>query len=123
MQIDIKSTELFDIKNSIEIWNPKYIRNILNHIRTNFKEEFPDYKFKRSLNSWCREWHSHNLLYYLGLYRSHCIDTGISEYESNYRKFWYCILSVIYLFSWRILKFIMEDIVNINKENKECLKK
>lgn len=53
--------------------------------------------YLRKENSWIREWKAHNILYKLGLFKSHTKDTDLDEKENKKRRFCYFILS---LFSW-----------------------
>ena len=57
------------IKNSYEINNKSEMKLILWQfkIRTGFKSQ-------RSMNSWVKEWKTHNILYKLGLFRKHTVD-------------------------------------------------
>ena len=48
-------------------------------------EEFPFLK-ERSLPSYLREWRAHNLLYGLGLFRSHTADVDLDAGEPLWRR-------------------------------------
>ena len=54
-------------------------------IRTN-------YKSKRGIKSWLKEWKAHNRLYKLGLFKSHCKDCDLEENEKLHRLICYQIL-------------------------------
>lgn len=75
------------IINSYEIRNEKEMRLILLQfkVRTGFKS-------KRSLESWIKEWKTHNKLYKLGLFRSHTKDCDLEENEKLHRLIVYEIL-------------------------------
>lgn len=53
-----------------------------------------DYRSKRSLKSWIKEWKSHNRLYRLGLFRSHTKDCDLEENEKLHRLIAYQILGI-----------------------------
>lgn len=50
----------------------------------------------RSVNSYVREWKAHNLLYRLGLFKSHTQDVDLDIQETRLRRFCYFILSLFY---------------------------
>lgn len=50
------------------------------------------YKSRRSMESWIREWRSHNFLYRLGLYRSHTKDCDLEEDIDLWHRIIYWIL-------------------------------
>lgn len=47
---------------------------------------------KRSIKSYVKEWHAHNVLYYMGLFRSHTADVDLNDDETKFRLFIYNIL-------------------------------
>ena len=49
-------------------------------------------KYKRSFESWEKEWVAHNRLYKLGLFRQHTKDADLYEDESKFRLFCYNII-------------------------------
>lgn len=51
-----------------------------------------NYHSKRSINSWIKEWKSHNRLYKLGLFRSHTEDCDLEENEKWWRLLVYEII-------------------------------
>lgn len=53
-----------------------------------------DYRSKRSLKSWIKEWKAHNRLYRLGLFRSHTKDCDLEENEKLHRLIAYQILGI-----------------------------
>lgn len=57
-------------------------------------EEFKKGTHKRSLSSYLREWKGHNVLYRLGIKRSHTKDVDLDEGETLLRKICYAILSI-----------------------------
>ena len=50
--------------------------------------------FKRSYTSLVREWRTHNLLYKLGLFKSHTKDTDLNYPIKWYEEFIYSILGL-----------------------------
>ena len=48
--------------------------------------------YTRSIESWTKEWISHNKLYRHGLFKSHTKDVDLNEDESGFRLFIYSIL-------------------------------
>lgn len=75
------------IKNSYKVRNKEYMKLILTQfrVRTGFES-------KRSIDSWLKEWKSHNRLYRLGLFRSHTADCDLEENEKLYRLIMYEII-------------------------------
>lgn len=53
------------------------------------------YKSKRTLESWVTEWKAHNLMYRLGLFRTHTNDCDLEENEKKHRLIIYKILGGI----------------------------
>ena len=51
-----------------------------------------EFTYRRSLDSWVREWVAHNRLYKLGLFRKHTKDLDLDEFESKFRLFIYNII-------------------------------
>lgn len=51
-----------------------------------------NYKSKRTVTSWIREWKAHNRLYNLGLFKEHTRDCDLEENEKWYRLLAYQIL-------------------------------
>ena len=75
------------IKDSYKIKTKEYMKLIL----TLFKER-TGFKSKRSIDSWLKEWKTHNRLYRLGLFRSHTSDCDLEENEKLYRLITYEII-------------------------------
>lgn len=75
------------IKDSYKIKTKEYMKLIL----TLFKER-TGFKSKRSIDSWLKEWKTHNRLYRLGLFRSHTADCDLEEYEKLHRLIAYEII-------------------------------
>ena len=75
------------IKDSYKVRNKEYMRLILTQfrIRTGFKS-------KRSIDSWLKEWKSHNRLYKLGLFRKHTADCDLEENEKLHRLIAYEVI-------------------------------
>lgn len=75
------------IKDSYKVRNKEYMKLILTQfkVRTGFKS-------KRSIDSWLKEWKSHNRLYRLGLFRKHTADCDLEENEKLHRLIVYEII-------------------------------
>lgn len=75
------------IKDSYKIDTKEYMKLILTQfkVRTGFKS-------KRSIDSWIKEWKSHNRLYRLGLFRKHTADCDLEEKEKLHRLIAYEII-------------------------------
>lgn len=56
-------------------------------LKTNFKS-------RRQLDSWIREWKAHNRLYRLGLYLDHTKDCDLEELEKWYRLLVYWFIGI-----------------------------
>ena len=54
------------------------------------------YNYKRTTDSWVKEWKAHNLLYLLGIKRDSTRDVDLNEDESKKRRFAYAVLSSFY---------------------------
>lgn len=63
------------------------------YILITFQEQ-TNYQSKRSLESWIKEWKTHNRLYRLGLFRSHTRDCDLEENEKLHRLIAYQILGI-----------------------------
>lgn len=77
------------ILNSYKITDVKYMKTILEE----FKKE-TNFKSKRSLKSWIKEWKSHNRLYKLGLFKNHTMHCDLEEDEKIHRIIAYQILGI-----------------------------
>lgn len=77
------------ILNSYKIKDKYLMRFILNDFLAITK-----FKSKRSVNSWIREWKSHNRLYKLGLFKSHTTDCDLEENEKKHRLLAYWFLGI-----------------------------
>ena len=53
-----------------------------------------NYKSRRTVTSWVKEWKAHNRLYKLGLFKDHTIDCDLEENEKWYRLLAYQILGL-----------------------------
>lgn len=63
------------------------------YILITFQEQ-TNFQSKRSLESWIKEWKTHNRLYRLGLFRSHTRDCDLEENEKLHRLIAYQILGI-----------------------------
>lgn len=61
------------------------------HILVDFLKE-TNFKSKRTIESWTREWNAHNRLYNLGLFKNHTKDCDLEEDESKIRLLIYNII-------------------------------
>lgn len=75
------------IKDSYKVRNKEYMRLILTQFRIRI-----GFESKRSIDSWLKEWKSHNRLYRLGLFRSHTADCDLEENEKLHRLIAYEII-------------------------------
>lgn len=82
------------IKDSYKITTTKEMRFILNLLW--YAAENRDIKYKRSVNSWIREWKAHNILYKFNIRRTSTRDVDLNEAESFIRRFGYFVLSLFY---------------------------
>ena len=57
-------------------------------------KEMTNYKSKRTIKSWIKEWKAHNRLYRLGFFKSHTKDCDLEENEKLYRLITYQILGI-----------------------------
>ncbi len=80
-------------KDNVKILDSYMIKNKLTmkYILKQFLNK-TDYKTKRTLKSWIREWKTHNRLYKLGLFKSHTKDCDLEENEKWYRLLAYQII-------------------------------
>lgn len=62
----------------------------------NIGKQLYGYNYKRTTDSWVKEWKAHNLLYLIGVKRDRTRDVDLNEDESTKRRFAYAILSVLY---------------------------
>ena len=83
------NAENIRIVNSYKIEDTKMMSLILRTFVT-----ITEYKSKRSLKSWLKEWKSHNRLYKLGLFKSHTVDCDLEENEKLHRLIAYQILGI-----------------------------
>lgn len=75
------------IKDSYKVRNKEYMRFILTQFRRR-----TGFKSKRSIDSWIKEWKSHNRLYRLGLFKKHTRECDLEENEKLHRLFIYEII-------------------------------
>lgn len=75
------------ILDSYKVHSAAYMQMILNMfmIKTDFRS-------KRTIKSWIKEWKAHNRLYRLGLFKSHTKDCDLEENEKTHRLIAYEIL-------------------------------
>lgn len=88
LKVDIEYNEKnVRIKDSYKVINEEYMKLILTQfrVRTGFKS-------KRSIDSWLKEWKTHNRLYKFGLFRSHTADCDLEENEKLHRLIAYEII-------------------------------
>ena len=88
------SASNIQIKDSYLITNQKQMRDIVQAIRVAAYEE--GYEYKRTNDSWVREWAAHNLLYDWNFKRDRTGTVDLSENESGFKRFCYCLLSLLY---------------------------
>ena len=84
------SKDNIHIENSYQIPNNKvrlFLVKLLRALRYQIR-------YKRTIDSWEKEWIAHNRLYKLGLYRDHTKDVDLNEDESKKRLIVYNILSI-----------------------------
>lgn len=92
IEYSINSDNL-SIKNSYKIKSGKEMTDILFEISS--KSDFNTIVWKLPMSRMVNEWKAHNLLYNLGLFKSHTKDVDIND-EPWYRRFCYLILSKFY---------------------------
>lgn len=68
------------------------IPNFVEKLRVELK--LTKFTYKRTKDSWVKEWIAHNRLYKLGLFRKHTKDVDLYENESKFALFCYDILSI-----------------------------
>lgn len=51
-----------------------------------------EFKYKRTINDWVQEWYAHNVLYKLGLFRTHTRSVDLNEDETKCRVFMYKLI-------------------------------
>ena len=87
-------------KTNIHIWYSYQIRRrtdmkyILNTIKAEAKKH--GFNYKRSVNSWIREWRAHNYLYDKGIELSRTAHVDLNEEEGFFRKLTYACISLMY---------------------------
>lgn len=93
--IKILNTEIqYDNKNIKIVDSYKIVNEIaMRYILIQFLKQ-TNYKTKRNLKSWIKEWKAHNRLYKLGLFRSHTSDCDLEENEKCYRLLAYQLLGL-----------------------------
>lgn len=50
------------------------------------------FEYKRDVDDWAKEWYAHNILYKMGLFRSHTKSVDLSEKEPKYRIICYNLI-------------------------------
>ena len=53
-------------------------------------------RYKRSAKSWEHEVVAHNMLFHVGLFESHVIDTDLDDHESIHRRTCYVLLYMLH---------------------------
>ena len=77
----------YKVVNSYKIQNLEDIYiNVLYYYKNNKLDK------RRSIDSYIEEWFAHNLLYNLGLFRSHTRDTDLDGNEAFYRLIIYKLI-------------------------------
>ena len=76
------------IKDSYEI-DDKEVPHYLSMLNAALDGSF---KYKRTIDSWAKEWIAHNRLYRAGLFKSHTKDVDLNEDESKFRLIIYNII-------------------------------
>ena len=91
-QIEIHGLKIIYNNENIKIVDSYKINTeyLMKYILLHFIKE-TNYKSKRSIESWIREWKFHNTLYRLGLFKSHTRDCDLEENESKIRLLIYWI--------------------------------
>lgn len=77
------------IIDSYKITNKEVMLYFINRLR----EEHKEFQVRTSL-SYYREWKAHNILYKLGLFKSHTKDTDLNIDEKLSRRICYFIISL-----------------------------
>lgn len=88
------SASNIQIKDSYLITSQKQMRNIVQAIRMAAYEE--GYEYKRTNDSWVREWAAHNLLYDWHVKRDRTGDVDLNENESSLKRLCYYLFSLLY---------------------------
>lgn len=85
------SSKNIKIINSYRIKSKKIMRELLDII---VWEDIYSEKRDRSLESYVREWRTHNILYKIPLkfFRKHCQDCDLTTKENKFRLFVYAII-------------------------------
>ena len=65
------------------------LKPFLNELKSKIGSEF---KYKRTINDWAQEWYAHNVLYKLGLFRSHTRSVDLNEDETKCRVLMYKLI-------------------------------
>jgi len=84
------STKIID---SYKICSKSDMRSILKQLRL---ESYGKAIHLISLSKMVKEWRAHNLLYDLGLFRSHTKDVDLNLDESKWHRLGYSVLSLFY---------------------------
>ncbi len=94
-KIEILDIEIeYDNKN-VRILNPRAAKHsvFMKTVLQEFKKR-TNYKSRRTLKSWIKEWKAHNRLYKLGLFKEHTVDCDLEENEKPHRLIAYQILGI-----------------------------
>ena len=65
------------------------LKPFLKELKSKIGSEF---KYKRTINDWAQEWYAHNVLYKLGLFRSHTRSVDLNEDETKCRVLMYKLI-------------------------------
>lgn len=79
------------VKNSFMVRDVDHIREIVTSYYNSGK-----LSHSRTVTSYVVEWHAHNVLYYMGLFRSHTADVDLNDDETKVRL---AIYQIIWCFS------------------------
>ena len=91
-----------------------YKINKLTDMETYLLQHKDELSSSRSLKSYLIEWRAHNVLYYLGLFRSHTKDTDLDDHESMFRRFIYWL---IWVFTLSFVEYNKKEKYTMNNKN------
>lgn len=80
------------IKDSYKVKSEIKMKIILEEILAETCREF---KYRRSIDSWVKEWKAHNKLYEMNIARSHTADVDLNEDEKKSRLVIFNLLSYL----------------------------
>ena len=85
VQVSSNNIKIID---SYKLNNKKEMKAVIEKILS----KVPIYIRTRSVDALVREWRSHNILYKLGLFRTHTADCDLETNEKTHRRFIYFFL-------------------------------